>query len=164
MTDAISLKRIELMHPNLVQELKEIYAEVCDALKGRAICRLAYTLRTNAEQEALYALGRTKPGKVVTNAKGGQSYHNYGLACDIVLLKDTNGDGTFETASWETNVDFDGDGVADWVEVVRIFKKFGWEWGGDWKFSDKPHFQKTLGKSIRELQVMGKDEKGYPKF
>lgn len=152
------------MHPNLVQELKEIYAEVCDALKGRAICRLAYTLRTNAEQEALYALGRTKPGKVVTNAKGGQSYHNYGLACDIVLLKDTNGDGTFETASWETNVDFDGDGVADWVEVVRIFKKFGWEWGGDWKFSDKPHFQKTLGKSIRELQVMGKDEKGYPKF
>lgn len=152
------------MHPNLVQELKEIYAEVCDALKGRAICRLAYTLRTNAEQEALYALGRTKPGKVVTNAKGGQSYHNYGLACDIVLLKDTNGDGTFETASWETNVDFDGDGVADWVEVVRIFKKFGWEWGGDWKFSDKPHFQKALGKSIRELQVMGKDEKGYPKF
>jgi len=152
------------MHPKLVGELKQIYTEICEALKGRAICRLAYTLRTNAEQDALYAIGRSKPGKVVTNAKGGQSYHNYGLAVDIVLLKDTNGDGTFETASWETNVDFDGDGVADWVEVVRIFKEFGWEWGGDWKFSDKPHFQKTLGKSIRELQVMAKDEKGYPKF
>jgi peptidoglycan L-alanyl-D-glutamate endopeptidase CwlK len=164
MIDKISLQRIELMHPKLVGELKQIYTEICEALKGRAICRLAYTLRTNAEQDALYAIGRSKPGKVVTNAKGGQSYHNYGLAVDIVLLKDTNGDGTFETASWETNVDFDGDGVADWVEVVRIFKEFGWEWGGDWKFSDKPHFQKTLGKSIRELQVMAKDEKGYPKF
>lgn len=44
------------------------------------------TLRTSEEQEALWAIGRTKPGKVVTNAHAGQSAHNYGLALDFVPL------------------------------------------------------------------------------
>jgi peptidoglycan L-alanyl-D-glutamate endopeptidase CwlK len=167
--DKLTLQRIELMHPKLVAETNKIYAEICEALKGKAICRFAYTLRTNAEQDALYAQGRTKlfdaNGKrfgIVTNAKGGQSYHNYGLALDIVLIKDTNGDGKPETASWETTVDFDGDGTADWMEIVKIFDSYGWEWGGRWKFKDLPHFQKAFGKSIGELQKLPKDVKGYP--
>jgi peptidoglycan L-alanyl-D-glutamate endopeptidase CwlK len=147
MVDKITLDRIELLRVSLKQEAKAIYSDICNALDGRAICRFAHTYRSNKEQDALYAK-RPK----VTNAKGGESYHNYGLAIDIVLLKDKNGDGTFETASWETNVDFDGDGVADWMEVVKIFKSYGWEWGGDWKFTDMPHFQKTYGLSIKQLQ------------
>lgn len=149
--DKITLERIQTLHPRLRDEAAAIYDEICKALKGRAICRFAYTLRTFAEQDALFAQGRTKPGKKVTNAKGGQSYHNYGLAVDIVLLVDHDGNGTYETASWETNVDFDGDGRADWQEVVAIFKRYGWEWGGDWKFTDMPHFQKTLGASVQQL-------------
>ena len=98
--DQVTLNRIEQLHPNLRDEVKEIYQEICEALTGKAICRFAYTLRTIKEQNDLYAQGRTKPGKIVTNAKGGQSYHNYGLAIDIVLLVDKNGDGTFESASW----------------------------------------------------------------
>jgi peptidoglycan L-alanyl-D-glutamate endopeptidase CwlK len=147
MVDKITLDRIELLRVSLKQEAKAIYSDICNALDGRAICRFAHTYRSNKEQDALYAK-RPK----VTNAKGGESYHNYGLAIDIVLLKDKNGDGTFETASWETNVDFDGDGVADWMEVVKIFKSYGWEWGGDWHFKDMPHFQKTYGLSIKQLQ------------
>lgn len=142
MTDKITLARIELLHPSLRNEVKQIYTDICESLTGSAICRFAYTLRTFAEQDALYAQGRTSAGPKVTNAKGGQSSHNYGFAIDIVLLKDNDKNGTFESASWETNVDFDGDGVADWMEVVKIFKLYGWEWGGDWKFIDKPHFQK----------------------
>lgn len=151
--DQITLTRIQKMHPDLRAEVDEIYERICKVLTGRAICRFAYTLRTYKEQDDLYAIGRTiNPGKPkVTNARGGQSYHNFGLAFDIVLLKDTNGDGTFETASWETNIDFDGDGVADWQEVVNIAKQYGWEWGGDWRFTDKPHFQKTFGYSVVEL-------------
>jgi peptidoglycan L-alanyl-D-glutamate endopeptidase CwlK len=163
MIDQKTLDRIQLLHPKLRAEAGQIYTEIEAALKGRAICRFAYTLRTFAEQDALYTQGRTKPGARVTNAKGGQSYHNYGLAIDIVLLKDTDGNGTFETASWETNVDFDGDGVADWIEVVNIFKRHGWEWGGDWKFTDKPHFQKTLGFTIVQLASMPRPN-GYPKI
>lgn len=142
MTDKITLERIELIHPSLRNEVKEIYNEICEALTGKTICRFAYTLRTFAEQNTLYSQGRTVKGSIVTNAKGGQSAHNYGFAIDIVLLKDNDGNGTFESASWETNIDFDGDGVSDWMEVVKIFKLYGWEWGGDWKFIDKPHFQK----------------------
>ncbi len=139
--DKITIDRIELLHPALREEAKQIYAEICERLTGRATCRFAYTLRTFAEQDALY---NQKPK--VTKAKGGQSYHNYGLAVDIVLLLN---DG--KIASWDTVTDFDGDGLADWQEVVYVFGLFGWDWGGSWRtFPDKPHFQKTFGLTISE--------------
>jgi peptidoglycan L-alanyl-D-glutamate endopeptidase CwlK len=149
--DAITLKRIDLLHPILREEVKTMYDEICESLTGRAVCRFSHTLRTDKEQDELYAQGRTKPGKKVTNAKGGQSYHNYGLAFDIVLIIDN------KEASWDTLKDFDGDKTADWQEVVKIAKKYGWEWGGDWpKFKDAPHFQKTFGKKVSELKVLRK--------
>lgn len=151
MTDNITLQRIQQAHPALREELGKIYEDICKALTGRSICRFAYVVRTFAEQKALYDQGRTKPGKKVTNAGPGLSYHNYGLAVDIVLLKDKDGNGTFETASWETEIDFDGDGQADWQEIVTIFKQYGWTWGGNWKFTDKPHFEKTFGYPVRAL-------------
>ena len=160
MSDKVTLDRIQLLHPKVRDEVKNIYLnEIIPALSGKAICRFAYTLRTFAEQDALYAQGRTKlfdaNGRklgVVTKAKGGQSIHNFGLALDIVLLKDTNGDGTFDSASWEDTIDFDKDGRADWMEIVSILKKNGWIWGGDWKsFKDKPHFEKTFGHTWRTL-------------
>lgn len=152
--DNVTLQRIQLLHPKIRTEVEQMYrTQIVPALTGRAICRFSYTLRTFAEQDALYAQGRTKlydaNGNrlgVVTKAKGGQSIHNYGLALDIVLIKDN------KTASWEDNVDFDKDGKADWMEVVNILKANGWEWGGDWKsFKDKPHFQKTFGYTWQQL-------------
>ncbi|MRQ22700.1 M15 family peptidase [Riemerella anatipestifer] len=150
--DKITLQRIELLHPKLREEAKAIYKEICEALTGNAICRFTHTLRTFKEQDELYAIGRTKKGRRVTNAKGGQSYHNYGLAIDICLLADKDNNGTYETAVWDTKADFDNDKVADWQEIVAIFKRYGWTWGGDWRFTDPPHFQKTFGKSIADLQ------------
>jgi peptidoglycan L-alanyl-D-glutamate endopeptidase CwlK len=165
MVDQITLSRIELLHPNIREDVRNVYInEIVPSLSSKVVCRFAYTLRTFGEQDALFAQGRTRlfdeNGRklgIVTKAKGGQSYHNYGLALDIVLLKDTNSDGKFETASWETNIDFDKDGKADWMEVVEIMKRNGWEWGGDWrKFKDAPHFQlkKPNGSSYKwqELQ------------
>jgi len=152
--DQKTLERIELLHPSVRNEAKEIYAEICERLNGKTLCRFAFTLRTFAEQDALYAQGRTSAGPKVTNAKGGQSWHNYGLAIDIVLLQDKDGNGTHETASWDNKIDFDGDGVADWLEVVYVFKLYGWDWGGDWRsFRDTPHFQKTFGLTIAEAKT-----------
>ncbi|MBL0144928.1 MAG: M15 family metallopeptidase [Chitinophagaceae bacterium] len=162
MSDAITIERIKQLHPKLRDEASKIYAEICEALKGKAICRFSYTTRTFAEQALLFAKGRTAPGPVVTNARAGKSYHNYGLAVDIVLLVDTDNNGSHETASWNTEKDFDGDGKSDWQEVVAIFKQYGWEWGGDWKFSDKPHFQKTFGKSINQLLELYNQKKLIP--
>lgn len=156
--DKITLERIELLHPKLRAEAKKIYEEICAALKGRAICRFAYTLRTFAEQDALF---NQKPQ--VTKARAGKSYHNYGLAIDIVLLVDKDKNGSFESASWETNVDFDGDGKADWQEVVLIFKQYGWTWGGDWKaFPDTPHFEKSFGYSVNDLLEKYNSKKVIP--
>lgn len=106
-------------------------------------------LRTIAEQDALYAQGRTKPGSIVTNAKGGYSYHNYGLAVDIALLL-PNG----SSVSWDMRRDGDQDGVTDWMEVIQEAKHLGFEWGGDWtSFKDYPHLQMTFGLSLASLRT-----------
>jgi peptidoglycan LD-endopeptidase CwlK len=164
--DKITLGRIATLHPKIRQKVLDAYVYVNNKLLGKGVrLRFAYTTRTNEEQNILYAQGRTKLfdaegrrlGKV-TNAKGGQSIHNYHLAWDIVLLLDKNSDGVFESASWNTILDFDKDGKADWMEVVDYFKSIGAEWGGNWKFKDKPHFQMAFGhtwKTLKALQDKG---------
>lgn len=156
--DKITLQRIELIHPVLREEVREIYKEIGERLTGRAAVRFTHTLRTFAEQAEIYAKGRTAPGKIVSNARPGRSWHNYGMAVDIVLLV---GGG----ALWDIKTDFDGDGKADWTEAAQTFKEFGWDWGGEWRFKDYPHFQKTLGNTIDQMHkrfLSGKvDANGY---
>ena len=101
MFDKITLDRIELMHPTIREQLKKDYLEINKNLPKGVRLRFTQTLRTNKEQDDLYAQGRTKKGKIVTNAKGGQSIHNFGLAFDIVILLDKDNNGSFESVSWE---------------------------------------------------------------
>ena len=161
--DKLTLDRIKLLHPAVRKEAFELYISANNKLLGKNVrLRFAYTLRTIAEQDALYAQGRTRlydaAGKKlekVTNARGGESVHNYGLAFDIVLLIDKNNDGIFETASWDLLLDRDNDGKADWAEIVNHFKSHGWAWGGDWKkFPDYPHFEKTFGHKWKSLKTL----------
>jgi peptidoglycan L-alanyl-D-glutamate endopeptidase CwlK len=152
MIDQVTLQRINMLHPKIREEVKDIYInKVCPILKGSVYCRFAYTLRTFAEQDTLYGIGRTKLFDanhrrlgIVTNAKAGQSFHNYGLSFDIVLIKGPE-------ATWDVVKDFDGDGISDWMKVINIYKNNGYEWGGDWKFKDIPHIQKTFGYTWQEL-------------
>ena len=154
--DSITLQRIEKLHPSVKDELKKIIEECDKALTGRAKVRITQGLRTFAEQDGLYAQGRTKPGKKVTNAKGGQSIHNYGFAVDICLIIDG------KTASWDTTKDWDGDKQADWMEVVVIFKKNGWNWGGDWRtLKDMPHFDKKGFSDWKTLSKLKRDKNNY---
>ena len=154
--DEITKKRIELLHPSVIDEVVEIIKECDKALSGRAKIRITQGLRTFKEQDNLYAIGRYIEGKKVTNAKGGQSVHNYGFAADICLIIDG------KEASWDTKKDWDNDKVADWDECVKIFAKHSWSWGGSWsKFKDFPHFEKIGFNNWRILSTLKKDDKGY---
>ncbi len=165
--DNITQQRIQKLHPLVRDEVINIIKECDLALTGQAKIRITQSLRSFKEQDELYAVGRTKPGKKVTNAKPGQSIHNYGLAVDICLIIDD------KTASWDTAKDWDNDKIADWYECVKIFAKYGWNWGGNWKtFKDLPHFEKKSIKTKtseikttwRNLIKLPKDKNGYVIF
>lgn len=105
--------------------------------------------RSIAEQDVLYAQGRTAPGPIVTNARGGYSYHNYGVAIDFALLMP---DG--KSVSWDMAQDGDGDCAKDWNEVVEEAKTLGFAWGGDWtSFKDYPHFEMTFGLTTAQYRA-----------
>lgn len=161
--DQLTLDRIEKAHPAIRSALKRRYLECNNNVLGKGVrLRFSHVFRTFKEQDELYAKGRSIPGKKVTNANGGQSYHNYGLAFDIVLLYDNDGNGTFEEASWDMVRDGDGDGLRDWMEVVNFFKSKGWTWGGDFdSFKDYPHFQNTFGYHWIDLKARSKGANGY---
>jgi peptidoglycan L-alanyl-D-glutamate endopeptidase CwlK len=95
--------------------------------------------RTYEEQDDLYAQGRSKPGSIVTKAKGGQSMHNFGTAFDIGIF---SMDGKHYLGE-----------SPDYAKVGKIGKKLGLEWGGSWEFVDEPHFQLTVGRSLAELRT-----------
>lgn len=153
--DQITLQRINTLHPKIREEVLELYKIANNKYLGKGVrLRFSHTSRTFEEQDKLYAQGRTKPGKKVTNAKGGQSIHNYHLAFDIVLLYDKDGDGKFEEVSWDTKRDGDKDGIADWLEVTKVFTSAGYTNGfiTNGKKWDLPHFQKDFGLSWKQMQ------------
>ena len=139
--DLITIDRIKEAHPKLRDKMLQDYKDANNLLGKGVRLRFAYVFRSNALQDKLY---NQRPK--ITNAKGGQSIHNYGLAFDIVMLYDNDGNGTFEEASYSMIKDFDKDTIADWKEVTNFFKSKGWECGADWKtFKDAPHFQFDYG-------------------
>jgi peptidoglycan LD-endopeptidase CwlK len=88
-------------------------------------------LRTAAEQNALYAQRRTEPGHIVTNAKAGQSMHNYGLAVDVLPYLS----GHTGALNWTADTE-------QFKAMVAALKAEGLSWGGDWvHFKDEDHFQ-----------------------
>lgn len=146
MRDKISLERAQQLHPKVRDEVIRLIDQVEAGFPPHIAVRIVQGLRTIKEQDALYTKGRTVPGSIVTNAKGGSSYHNYGLAIDFAILIDKDGNGKYDELSWDIKKDNDKDGIADWLEVVKVFEAAGWEWGGKWSsIKDYPHVQKTFG-------------------
>jgi peptidoglycan L-alanyl-D-glutamate endopeptidase CwlK len=155
MEDKISLARLNLLHPLIREDAIKAYNEAVKATPVGVHPFITQTIRSFAESDALYAQGRTKPGPIVSYAKGGQSYHNYGLALDFVNIIG----GKYV---WPKRPEQD----ENWMTVVNIFKKYGFEAGIDWKGKkrDAPHFQRTFGYDWRDLLALhnaGKVEDEY---
>jgi peptidoglycan L-alanyl-D-glutamate endopeptidase CwlK len=126
-------------------DVRELWLLLRTACEERGIdVFLIGTYRTPAEQDALYARGRTTPGPIVTNARGGWSWHNWRRALDIAIR------------------DFPGDPSPDdvyngpWALVGALGEHLGLEWGGRWAhFADLPHFQSTKGLTLTQMNARG---------
>ena len=162
MRDKVTVDRVAKLHPKVRDEAKKAIDAAEAGFPSNMAIRVVQGLRTIAEQNALYAKGRTTPGPKVTNAKGGSSYHNYGLATDFAIIYDKDGDAKFEDLSRDTVKDFDKDGKTDWGEVVAQFEALGWAWGGKFRtFKDYPHCEKSFGFKPSQLLKMKVDGEGY---
>lgn len=149
--EQLSIERINKLHPKVRDKFMEAYLEAVKVTPKGVHPFITEGMRSFERSDELYAQGRTKPGAVVTKAKAGQSYHNYGLAIDFVNQVDG-------VAKWTVD--------ANWMKVVDVFKKHGFVWGGDFKsIQDFPHIELTLGHSWQELLALhnaGKvDKDGY---
>jgi peptidoglycan L-alanyl-D-glutamate endopeptidase CwlK len=138
---ATLILKVQPVFANFLIEAKKHFQE-----KGVDV-RIISGNRTWAEQDALYAKGRTAPGPKVTNAKGGQSNHNYGIAVDLGLFT-TDGRYLEESPLYK--------------EIGKVVAKFPeLEWGGSWKtIVDEPHVQYRTGLTL--AQMADKVKAGQP--
>lgn len=135
--DQRSLDQLNTLHPKLRQSAIDAWTEAQTAMPTNVQIIVSQGLRTFEESDALYAKGRTEPGPIVTNAKAGQSYHNYGLAFDFAMI--TNGKDDYVVGP-------------NWMKVVAIIKQHGFDWGGDFtNLKDYPHFENRFGYNWRDL-------------
>lgn len=126
--DSISTQRLSTVYPPLAQKIQQMAAQLED--EGILI-RVTQALRTIAEQDALYAQGRTAPGAIVTNCRGGTSWHNYALAADCV----PSIGGSIYIPDWDAN-------HPTWKRMIQIGESLNLISGSTWRtFPDAPHFQ-----------------------
>lgn len=146
-----SIDRLKLLHPTLKNDALDAYADAIQKTPVGIHPYVVQTLRTFDESNYLYSLGRTKVnpdgksssnpmGNIVTNARAGQSYHNYGLALDFCIFDDGK-------QKWVVD--------NNWMIVVECFKRKGFAWGGDFSsFKDNPHLEKRFNYNWRSLLQM----------
>jgi len=101
----------------------DVFSEVMDYY-GYPV-RITETYRDPIRQAKLYASGRTEPGAIITNARPGTSFHEFGRAFDFTFI----GPGFSAPADW-------------WEFAGAVGRWLGLRWGGDFKtFRDRPHFE-----------------------
>lgn len=137
--DQVSLNRLKLLHPLVRQSAIDAYLKACKITPKGVHPFITETYRSFERSDELYAQGRTKPGNIVTNAKAGNSLHNYSLAIDFTLV--ING-----KTSWKVD--------ENWMKVVKCFEEEGWSWGGKFNsIKDYPHFEKKLGLTLSQIKA-----------
>jgi len=131
-------KNIATLHPRAQSKARQFMEQAVPLMEQLgATVKIISGNRTYAEQDALYAQGRTKPGRIVTNARSGQSNHNFGTAWDVGIFKD----GKYL------------DDSPLYKSLGKIGQSLGLEWGGAWKFSDEPHFEVKTGLTMAEKRA-----------
>jgi len=127
-------QNIEQLLPLVQRKARELIKQCKKQLGIDLLITSSY--RSIAEQNKLYAQGRTTPGAIVTKAKGGQSFHNFKVAFDVCPLVGGK-------LAW--NYDF--------KKIGKIWESLDGEWGGNWvSFKDMPHMQYTIDYPLKAFQ------------
>lgn len=135
--DSRTEKTLSTLHPKMQEKMRQFLTIASPVLEEKGVvAKVISGLRSYDEQDALYAQGRTKPGRIVTNARAGYSNHNFGTAADLGLFKG-------EKYLPESYL---------YDELGPIGKSVGLEWGGDWKFQDLPHYQFPTGLTLTQMR------------
>ncbi|MBD8009290.1 LysM peptidoglycan-binding domain-containing protein [Acinetobacter pecorum] len=146
-------KSIAKLHPQVQDKIRKFINDVYTKHQVQLVIVQDY--RTYTQQDALYAKGRTASGSVVTNARGGQSNHNFALAVDVFPL--------WEDGKLHMDVKSDQKNIKILKKIAPIGKGIGLEWGGDWKsIIDNPHFQLKTGKTMAQLRELTESAGGDP--
>lgn len=146
-------KSIARLHPQVRGLIRRFINDVY--IKHQVQLVIVQDYRTYAQQDALYAKGRTTSGSTVTNAKGGQSNHNFALAVDVFPLWN-DGKLHMDAKSDKKNIEI-------LRKISSVGKSIGLEWGGDWKsMVDNPHFQLKTGKTMSQLRALTESVGGNP--
>ena len=133
------------LHPHVRAMAERL---VHDAAAAGIPIRITFTLRSMATQDALYAKGRTAPGEIVTNARAGYSFHNYGLALDVVPVE------LLALPNWGDVPAHQAHTTALWAKLGAIGKAIGFRWGGDFhSIKDRPHFEWSGALTLADLRV-----------
>lgn len=161
----VSRKIDDLLFPAKIRALNFMAAAAEAGIDMLVSC----TVRDEESQNLLYAQGRTRaqldaaglynaqprPGRIVTNARGGDSFHQWRVAMDVVPLRQgkpvwgTFGDGIDDDPS-----DDETDDLELWQRLGQIGESCGLEWAGRWKrFREFPHFQFTGGLAIGDFKA-----------
>lgn len=144
--------RSERLLGTLLPPVRETFRKLLRVAKRRAAdfgcdVRIIQGSRTYAEQEALHAKGRTLPGPVVTNARGGHSNHNFGIAVDLGVFRG----GDYLDERDPKTAERVHRAVADAVGAERL----PLEWGGVWtSLVDLPHWEYATGLSIAQKRAL----------
>lgn len=127
--DPITNERILTLDSRLQPIATDFVNQCFDMLHLKV--RITEAFRSLEKQHMYYEQGRSEPGKIITNADAGLSFHNYGLAFDICVI-------VLGKLSWEF----------DMHKVATLGVGLGLNWGGFFKFKDYCHFEKSFGHTI----------------
>jgi peptidoglycan L-alanyl-D-glutamate endopeptidase CwlK len=138
-------RRLEDLDPH-VAAMARRHLAACAA--AGVPCTVTFTYRSMDTQAALYAKGRTAPGRIVTNARPGQSFHNFGFAYDVVPDELAKLPRWGDTPAHQARTD------AVWAIVGRLGKAQGLRWGGDFTtLKDRPHFEWSGSLTLADLRA-----------
>lgn len=156
--DPQTLMRLKTLHPKIKMVASVLIEKA--AMMGIPIY-VTWAYRTIGVQDALYQIGRTVPGPIMTSRRAGHSHHNYGLALDFCFAMKG------QLYTWESVAMFPR-WKSSWVVAIELFEMAGWQSGYRAFIFEPQHLYYDCGMTVQELYEQYTkghlDKNGYVKL